>query len=484
MQATVRLLSLADSVTLLFEDRGSICRSLVVEAIHGFDLGDEDEEEMLPGDRRQNLHRAEYEVGNKLSKINKMRKLSQKMGLDNKFKTILISVLSQDRYDEITKFGGPNEAEINKAAAELEASGKVPPGMDNNTLKKSIESRGYLTIQEISDVYYDLLKNLLPKLNARKRTHQNIVNKNPNLNKIYNTSVDGDIELEYQDRNTGEIVDVSLPANETLATRIGLFGKVLMAIDPEISNRLSKQFTSIFKEMTTAMGASPEYAGPEHEGQRIYTASLYALYTVAPQLNLTAMAKSKSEEEKKKKEQEAAAEKQKEEQRKSAEDERQELEDMKRKAESDYLSHLRLVIRQASPDALKQALKVAADHFERPMKLEPAMLNLDAAPARDQESLRVANTIRTILGMPSKKQYEADIARKLRTAAAAQGTPPPKVADHLAGVTQPPPAPPEDEDEEKPETAQPATTPVVPKTESRIRKLRPVTICDIVDPSF
>lgn len=426
------LLNLKDSLTLLFEDQGKFSGKLICETDEdsilsvdprsmsnldgsstvssksGSDRGDH------PLDLRKRLDRSTDAVIARLKWIKAMRELATKYGLDGLVRQVMILALSSsERYEELIAY--QDHDMVKEFVKKLDAAGRIPSGVKKADLEKSLILKGKITIQEIINIDHEFHKSVVGPVNERRELFNNIIDSNPKMADIFNTDVHRDINLEYRDTlapRDAKPVKVIIKSTTPLAKQLQEFTAALHRTDKDLANELIKKFSSVYQSLISEMSERPEMAGPDHEAQRVYTATLYALHKVAPLLNVTRQDEVAAKDREAKQGEVDKLKKHKDaEERKRVEKETAEA-SLKKQAETNYWADVKLAIAKAPKEKVDRVKEAVDKFFEsgsiKPKTLVEQLRWFDASPSSNHKLW--GDYIRRHLGIRSHKEYEDAMA--------------------------------------------------------------------------
>lgn len=446
------LLNFEDNLTLIFEECERFNGRLLFEtesdpedaflnsrpkvsAMDGSDLADDNTDDEYRGDLRNALNRSRYEIIKRLRWIQELRQMATKYGLDTLVRNTIIDAISPERYAEISAYD--TSEKVKSHLTNLENQGKLLAG-SRQALEKSLLLKGKLTIHEIETLFKAFDRNVKKPVRERRHAFMVVGRRDPKLAEILSSDVHQDIDLEFEDitkplgheeRTKKHTIAADLP----LAQQIKEFNIALSSTHPPIAHELTQKFIDAYNHILKELKGIPELSGPKEEGQRVYTATLYALHKVAPNLNITVLkARQDKEREaqekqaeiaKKKQEQdEKAADKKRKEEEHAKESARKAAEKLAAKAEKDYQAAVQLVISSLTPDKKNFIEAKLSGCFHKPIPIHKALDFFDTMP-NDPNYVAWSEFITSHLGIQTRAKFEAAVTAKTTPAQAPVTTP-------------------------------------------------------------
>lgn len=368
---------------------------------------DADADELGKDDLRYSLVRSKHDLIRRLKNIQVIRKAASKYGLDKLVRKVIIHTISTERYNEIN--GYSDDDKINAALDKLEASGAMPG--DRNSAKERLLLKAKLTTQEIFNLDKAFIEYIIPKIKERRESFAKLAHNDPHLGKILNTDLNTNIDIEYTDhtQQPAERVRDIIKATDPLAKRVDHFGKALASTDEHLGKMLTKRFAYAYKSILDRLRSVPDMAGSEHESQRIYTATLFALHYTAPLLNLTNIETRQQEvakqaDEKKKQDEKVQNDKKKEEEAKKKEEEAQQrkVEALRKQAEKSYKHAVKAAVAASNQETRKAVEAHVSKFFGRPISTEDALQWFELNPSLEYK--KWITYIKKSLGIPDREQ--------------------------------------------------------------------------------
>lgn len=273
-------------------------------------------------DRRRKLARVRYDMIEKLKDIAQMQHEASKLGLDAFMKNAVVEKIGEKRYEEINRWSDPDEV---KAAVQAKKDSGASP-VEVKQYERDLKWKGSPSVDEIELIRSAFDEKIRPQI----KHHVNEFDALKSSDKEVADILDGvnphsEIKLDYYDATkvgpgapSGIRKTEVLDPNTRLSARIKQFSLALARTHNSLSEKIKKEFHRILKLLHTKMeNTSEEFLGGEkNASQRMYTATQYALYKVAPLLNIkvqeneaTALQKQRDEEAKRLEDEKKAAEK-------------------------------------------------------------------------------------------------------------------------------------------------------------------------------
>lgn len=301
------------------------------------------------------LFNKKYRVGqhlggikDSLHYISRVRDEAARVGLEGLVQKEIKAALGGDeRFDDIRRYG--TEDDIEKELERMEQAGEFGDPNDSATkgereakrknMGERLAAKGRWSPDELETVAIALQERVVPKIDEYKGIIRSRQQDDPELDQIMGgTEVDKDLKVTYMDVTGGAMGanqpvkrTIDIPASISMSERLRLLKGAITNMAPDKQKFAKDRFTTAYRKISEHLGEI--MPGDDNKPQRIYTATKYAFYTVAPELDLNyeqqkqkrseAERKQREEEAKKLAEQQAAEQEgQRKEQEKQAEEEK------------------------------------------------------------------------------------------------------------------------------------------------------------------